>query len=69
MEGDRLGGDCTWQGCVPSKALIASTRAAVAGQDREALGLPTGEPIEIKAVLARIRALQERIHEESDHPS
>mmetsp|Transcript_57795 Transcript_57795/g.62433 ORF Transcript_57795/g.62433 Transcript_57795/m.62433 type:complete len:392 (-) Transcript_57795:258-1433(-) len=28
VEEERLGGDCTWAGCVPSKSLLASAKAA-----------------------------------------
>lgn len=71
IEKERLGGDCTWSGCVPSKALIASARAASAGRDRAALGLPAAAPlgpVALGPVMARIRALQEQIYEESDRP-
>ena len=28
MERDRIGGDCTWSGCVPSKSLLKVARVA-----------------------------------------
>jgi len=28
IEKNRIGGDCTWTGCVPSKALIKAARVA-----------------------------------------
>ena len=28
IEKDKLGGDCTWTGCVPSKALLHAARVA-----------------------------------------
>jgi pyruvate/2-oxoglutarate dehydrogenase complex dihydrolipoamide dehydrogenase (E3) component len=47
VEKDRIGGDCTWTGCVPSKALLKA--ASIAHQARTAAhyGIETGGPIRV----------------------
>jgi pyruvate/2-oxoglutarate dehydrogenase complex dihydrolipoamide dehydrogenase (E3) component len=57
VERHRLGGDCLWTGCVPSKALIASAQAAAIRRNSEALGLSGGVPAEpdFAAVMASMR--------------
>ena len=42
VEGHRVGGDCLWTGCVPSKALLASAKAAHTMRHADAYGL---EPV------------------------
>lgn len=65
----RLGGDCLYDGCVPSKALIASARLAHQMQRASEYGLQR-DPVraDIAAVMARIRAIQAEIarHESPD---
>ena len=71
VEADRLGGDCTWHGCVPSKALLAGAHAAALTGRAAAFGLPAGgarEGLALASVLNRVHARQERIYAESDHP-
>ena len=45
VERDRLGGDCLWTGCVPSKALIGTARLAEAFRRADAFGLEPQQPI------------------------
>lgn len=55
VERERLGGDCLWSGCVPSKALIAAAHAAVALRDRDALGVGSQPPrIDVTSVFDHI---------------
>jgi pyruvate/2-oxoglutarate dehydrogenase complex dihydrolipoamide dehydrogenase (E3) component len=69
VERDRIGGDCLWTGCVPSKALIASARAAHTMRNADALGLAPVEPaIDTAKVLDRIRAVQQEIADAEDNP-
>jgi pyruvate/2-oxoglutarate dehydrogenase complex dihydrolipoamide dehydrogenase (E3) component len=62
VERERIGGDCLWTGCVPSKALLASARAAHQIRTAELLGLEAAEPeVDLARVWKRIRAVQEEI--------
>lgn len=68
IERDRVGGDCLWTGCVPSKALLASARAAHTMRHADRYGLPAVEPdIDTAEVWARIRQVQDRIAATDDN--
>ncbi|MEP6689597.1 MAG: FAD-dependent oxidoreductase [Gemmatimonadaceae bacterium] len=68
IEEDRLGGECLWTGCVPSKALIACARAAQAVRDAGRYGIRV-PPLEVdfEAVRSWVREAQQRI-EPHDSP-
>jgi pyruvate/2-oxoglutarate dehydrogenase complex dihydrolipoamide dehydrogenase (E3) component len=69
VERDRVGGDCLWTGCVPSKAVIASARTAQGMRTAARVGLRPVEPdIDLAAVWGRMRSVQERIAETDDNP-
>src|SRR2546423_44048 len=44
VERDRMGGDCLWTGCVPSKALLASAKGAHHMRTADHYGIAAGEP-------------------------
>ncbi len=60
VERDLMGGDCLNFGCVPSKALIRSARAAAAVRDAERFGVevPQGVRVNFPAVMERMRKLR-----------
>ena len=59
VERDRVGGDCLWTGCVPSKALLASAKAANTMRHADRYGLTAVEPeIDTARVFERIRSIQ-----------
>jgi pyruvate/2-oxoglutarate dehydrogenase complex dihydrolipoamide dehydrogenase (E3) component len=69
VERERLGGDCLWTGCVPSKALLAAGKAAHHMRRADRFGLRPVEPdVDLRAVLARVREVQGRIAATDDAP-
>jgi pyruvate/2-oxoglutarate dehydrogenase complex dihydrolipoamide dehydrogenase (E3) component len=60
VERDLMGGDCLNFGCVPSKAIIRSARAAAAVRDAGRFGVevPVGMRVNFPAVMERMRKLR-----------
>ena len=62
IEAHKMGGDCLNTGCVPSKALIKSARAAAAAREASRYGLKDAEPaIDFAEVMARVRGVIDAI--------
>ena len=52
VEKDRIGGDCTWTGCVPSKALLKAAKVAHEVRNSLHYGIDSGTPV---ADMAKVR--------------
>ena len=58
IEGGRMGGDCLNYGCVPSKALLASSKAAAAMRHAGVYGVGGAEPeVDYARVMERVQAV------------
>lgn len=70
VEASRLGGECTWNGCVPSKALIAAARLMhdIGRADRFGIQAPTPH-VDFPAVMGHVRSRIEAIarYEDASH--
>ena len=70
VERGRLGGDCLWTGCVPSKALIASARVAHHMRTADRYGITAVEPqVDTALVWRRLHAVQDQIAATDDNPA
>ena len=56
VEKSRLGGDCTWTGCVPSKTLLRIAQMAHEVRTAPQSGIATGPPeVDFPAVMSKVR--------------
>lgn len=69
VERHRLGGDCTWTGCVPSKGLIKAARVAHTIRTAGRYGIASVDPsIDFAEVMETVRRMREGIYREADSP-
>ena len=64
VEKGRLGGDCTWTGCVPSKTLLRAAKSAHAIKDASRFGITASGPaIDFKSVMGRVNSVVRQVYE------
>lgn len=69
-ERGRVGGDCLWTGCVPSKALLASAKVAHHMRTADDFGIEPVEPaVDRTRIWKRIRSVQQDIAGTDDNPA
>ncbi len=67
IEGDRTGGECTWTGCIPSKALLAAARMVHQAREAGRYGVEVkGIEVDFAAVMDYVHnTIQQVYHEET----
>ena len=69
VEKHRIGGDCLWTGCVPSKALLKAAKVTNYIQNAEKYGITTAESKpDWQKVIEYVRSTQYVIEQEHDNP-
>ena len=69
VEKHRLGGDCLWTGCVPSKAILKSAKIAHYIKEAEKYGvLVKDAQVDFARVMEYVRSTQHTIEHEHDNP-
>jgi pyruvate/2-oxoglutarate dehydrogenase complex dihydrolipoamide dehydrogenase (E3) component len=64
LERDRIGGDCTWTGCVPSKAIVHVARTAHEMRTASVFGIQAQPPfIDMVQVRAYLRSCIDHIYQ------
>ena len=69
IEQDRLGGDCTWTGCVPSKTLIKGASVLHSAKGAKKYGLNFDlDSVNTAEVMKHVDKVRREIYEDADRP-
>ena len=68
IEAEKLGGDCTWTGCVPSKTLLHASKMAHTIKEAEKFGYQTARRMDFASVMEHVRTTRQEVYEEADDP-
>jgi pyruvate/2-oxoglutarate dehydrogenase complex dihydrolipoamide dehydrogenase (E3) component len=64
LENNRIGGDCTWTGCVPSKTLLKIAKVAHQMRTAHRYGLTAADPaVDLKSVMSTVRNVVSQVYQ------
>lgn len=70
IEAKKLGGDCTWYGCVPSKTLLKAAKIAHYFKTANRYGLEASEvKFDFAKVMEHVHQTQEEVYRDADDPA
>ena len=65
VEKGRVGGDCTWTGCVPSKTLLKVAQVARHMTAAQRFAIEPHQPVfDLKKVMAHVRGVAQRVYDD-----
>ena len=65
LENHKIGGDCTWTGCIPSKSLLHIANLAQSTSQMESLGINIlKSEVDFQTVMRRVRSVVADIYRE-----
>jgi len=65
LERHKIGGDCTWTGCIPSKTLLKSAKIAHTLRTADEYGVKAVNPnVDLSAIMEHVRAVVNDIYRE-----
>lgn len=69
IESEKLGGDCTWYGCVPSKTLLKAAKIAHQIRTADRYGVSASGPqVDFAKVMEHVHSVQKHIYDDADAP-
>ncbi|MEP6716254.1 MAG: FAD-dependent oxidoreductase [Terriglobia bacterium] len=69
IERRRLGGDCTWTGCIPSKTLLRAASAAHQIRTADRFGLVAPQPqVDFSKLMDHVWRTRQQVYEDADAP-
>ncbi|HYX10235.1 MAG TPA: FAD-dependent oxidoreductase, partial [Bacteroidales bacterium] len=69
IESKKLGGDCTWFGCVPSKTLLHVSKMVRTIKEAGKFGHRSIGEIDFASVMKHVRDTRQGVYEEADEPN
>jgi pyruvate/2-oxoglutarate dehydrogenase complex dihydrolipoamide dehydrogenase (E3) component len=69
IEQERLGGDCTWTGCIPSKTIIKAAKVLHSAKKASKFGLEFDvNSVDTAKIMKHVDQVRREVYKDADRP-